>query len=460
MFQCTGIKISAEGDRHLGAVVGTSEFREKFVTEKVRKWVQDVHQLSEIAKDEPQAAYCAYTKGLCHRWSFLQRTVKDINHLFKPLEDAIYRELMPTIIGRALTELELQIIELPVRYGGLGIKNPRKSAEEEFKNSQFVTEALTQQIFMQDRSSPVDLKIIASRKQLLKDLKEAAYKSKLSEIVNSTDTPPHLTRLLKLATEKGAGAWLTALPIQTLGYALNKEDFRGSLCIRYGWRIKNMSLHCACGSENSINHSLICKIGGYSIFRHNIVRDSIADILKEICREVKVEPELIPIDSDFNINPAENSADKARLDVSSVGLWSPLQKNFMDIRVFHPNAPSYQSKSIQSLYKDHERRKKAAYNSRVIQVEKSSFTPMVFSTFGGMGAECSRALQRAAGMLAEKRSERYADVMGYISTKIRMCLLRTVLMSVRGSRGTSKGTGKPISSVAFNLIPGIEEMHD
>ena len=85
---------------------------------------------------------------------------------------------------------------------------------------------------------------------------------------------------------------------------------------------------------------------------------------------------------------------------------------------------------------------------------------MVFSTFGGMGAECSRALQRAAGMLAEKRSERYADVMGYISTKIRMCLLRTVLMSVRGSRGTSKGTGKPISSVAFNLIPGIEEMHD
>ena len=56
LFQSTGIKISAEGDRHLGAVVGTSEFREKFVTEKVRKWVQDVHQLSEIAKDEPQAA--------------------------------------------------------------------------------------------------------------------------------------------------------------------------------------------------------------------------------------------------------------------------------------------------------------------------------------------------------------------------------------------------------------------
>ena len=280
------------------------------------------------------------------------------------------------------------------------------------------------------------------------------------EITESTETPTHLKRLLTLATEKGAGAWLTTLPIQSLGYALNKEDFRGSICIRYGWRIKNMSLYCACGKENSINHSLICKIGGYTIFRHNTVRDTIAEILREVCREVKIEPELIPIDSDFNINPSENSADKARLDVSSVGLWSPLQRNFMDIRVFNPNAPSYQETSIQSLYKDHERRKKAAYNSRVIQVEKSSFTPMVFSTFGGMGVECNRALQKAACMLADKRKEKYSDVMGHISTKIRMCLLQTVLLTVRGSRGTSKGTGKPLSSVAFNLIPGIEDIHD
>ena len=38
--------------------------------------------------------------------------------------------------------------------------------------------------------------------------------------------------------------------------------------------------------------------------------------------------------------------------------------------------------------------------------------------FGGMGIECSRGLQKAAGMLVEKRSENYADVIGYISTKI------------------------------------------
>ncbi len=227
---------------------------------------------------------------------------------------------MPAITGRPLTELEQQIIELPVRYGGLGIKNPRTSAEQEFQNSQFVTNSLTELIYKQERNSSIDLKDIAARKQIVKDAKEKRFNSNFEEIVKSTDTPENLKRLLLLAREKGAGAWLTTLPIQSLGYALNKEDFRGSLSIRYGWRIKNMPLHCACGTENSINHSLICKIGGYAIFRHNIVRDTIAELLKETCKDVRTEPELIPIDSDFNTNPSENSADKARLDVSSKDL--------------------------------------------------------------------------------------------------------------------------------------------
>ena len=73
---------------------------------------------------------------------------------------------------------------------------------------------------------------------------------------------------------------------------------------------------------------------------------------------MKIEPELIPIESDYT-NMTGNTAEKARLDVSSVGLWSPMERNFMDIRVFHPNAPSYQKKSLKSLYEANERQKKS-----------------------------------------------------------------------------------------------------
>ena len=110
------------------------------------------------------------------------------------------------------------------------------------------------------------------------------------------------------------------------------------------------------------------------------------------------------------------------------------KRTFKDVRVFHPNAPSYQKKSLKSLYKEHETvNLKAEYNLRVIQKEKSTFTPMVFSAFGGMGEECHRTLQRAAGKIANKRKEKYSDVMGHITTKIRMSLLKTILLSVRSS---------------------------
>ena len=77
----------------------------------------------------------------------------------------------------------------------------------------------------------------------------------------------------------------------------------------------------------------------------------------------------------------------------------------------------------------------------------------MFSTHGGMSPECRTLFRRAAKLIAEKKKEAYSDVMGYISTKLRISMMKSVLMSIRGSRGTSKGTGKPISSIAFNLVP-------
>ena len=86
-----------------------------YVSKKVQKWVADVENLTEISRDEPQAAYIAYTKGLCHRWTFLQRTVKDVSQLFIPFEQAIFDKLLPAIVGRTLSNHEKRLLELPVR---------------------------------------------------------------------------------------------------------------------------------------------------------------------------------------------------------------------------------------------------------------------------------------------------------------------------------------------------------
>ena len=43
----TGIKISCEGKRHLGAVIGSEDFKSEYVREKITNWTQEIIKLTE-----------------------------------------------------------------------------------------------------------------------------------------------------------------------------------------------------------------------------------------------------------------------------------------------------------------------------------------------------------------------------------------------------------------------------
>ena len=53
--------------------------------------------------------------------------------------------------------------------------------------------------------------------------------------------------------------------------------------------------------------------------------------MKEVCQDVKVEPELLPLETD-NIRNG-NRAEKARLDVSGIGVWGSNERTFLDVRL-------------------------------------------------------------------------------------------------------------------------------
>jgi len=69
----TGIEINCEGTRHLGAAVGNSEFKHKFIKSKVDSWISTVKKLAAIATSQPHAAYAAFTHCLQGQWTFLSR---------------------------------------------------------------------------------------------------------------------------------------------------------------------------------------------------------------------------------------------------------------------------------------------------------------------------------------------------------------------------------------------------
>ena len=66
IFKGDRIKITDQGERLLGSVIGTDSFREQYTKNKVESWVKDLQSLSfkSHAQDDPQAAYSAFTKGV------------------------------------------------------------------------------------------------------------------------------------------------------------------------------------------------------------------------------------------------------------------------------------------------------------------------------------------------------------------------------------------------------------
>ena len=130
-----------------------------------------------------------------------------------------------------------------------------------------------------------------------------------------------------------------------------------------------------------------------------------------------------------------------------------MERTFLDVRVVHPNAPSHQGKSIEQLYAENEMEKKCEYNQRIMQVERATFTPLVFSTSGGMARECTKFHKKIAELVAIKTKEDYSKVMNHIRTRIRFTLLRSTLLAVRGIRGKQPRPAKCISELSFNTIP-------
>ena len=245
-------------------------------------------------------------------------------------------------------------------------------------------------------------------------------------------------KLLKLSAEKGASSWLTSLPLKEYGFRLNKQEFADAVSMRYNLPLENVPKHCVCDADYGINHCLTCKNGGFIHFRHNIVRDTVGKLTSEICKDVRIEPALLPVTGEA-LPDGANTADGARADVSALSFWQPLSRAFFDIKVFNALATTNWRMEIPEMYAHHEKLKKKAYNDRIIEVEKGTFTPLVFSCSGGASAEASKFIKQLSAKLSEKRQEQYSATVNFVRRRIRFDILRSCIYSLRGERSRRGG---------------------
>ena len=88
----------------------------------------------------------------------------------------------------------------------------------------------------------------------------------------------------------------------------------------------------------------------------------------------------------------------------------------------------------QQIYREHEDKKKRLYANRVLEVEHGTFTPLVFTTTGGMADECKRFHSRLVELISIKKGEEYSTTISWICSKVSFTLLKSALFCLRGSR--------------------------
>ena len=260
------------GQRYLGAGLGSITFREACVRKKVSGWAEDVKRLAALGRTHPQPAYCLLVRCLLPKWRYTMRTT-DVNpSLFDPLEDVLVSHFFPQVFGWKPATPDLrQRCGLPTRHGGLGIPIPSELATEERAASTKLTEPLTAAILEQDDGYVEDLRGSRARRAQRQRERDKALQAEGDGLASRLSG--RAARGFEEARSRGGSAWLSFIPLESLGLDLDAETFRDAISLRMGQELPHpLPSTCpSCGEKMSISHALKCKKGGWVNRRHREV---------------------------------------------------------------------------------------------------------------------------------------------------------------------------------------------
>ncbi|KAI0982337.1 hypothetical protein GJ496_004400 [Pomphorhynchus laevis] len=178
--------------------------------------------------------------------------------------DAIQKELIPKILGKVSTSSEEEVIYgLPLRDGGLGIRDPTIDTSLEYSRSLRIC-----QPFLTGKSAEECIEEEHSIFKSLRDEESIKVKEKLSTLQDKLSLEVRV--VLKFVSEKDASSWLR------MPYLNDKES---KICLEDG----DDTILCTCGKSADIAHVLSCKTGGFNFIRHELVSEHIHQSLKECC---------------------------------------------------------------------------------------------------------------------------------------------------------------------------------
>ena len=124
---------------------------------------------------------------------------------FQSLEKVIREKLIPTLVGRAVYDIERRTLALPVRLGGIALSNPVLYADREYSSSVSITRNLANVIYNQEKDlTNYDRVQVENNVKLVKAQKKTTLQDECNILLELVDV--RTKRSMALAREKGSGS--------------------------------------------------------------------------------------------------------------------------------------------------------------------------------------------------------------------------------------------------------------
>ena len=161
-------------------------------------------------RDQPHAAYVAFTKGFKSKFTSYLRTIESFEGYVDPIEEVIHTSFPPLLFGRAepLPEELKELVNLSPAQGGIWIPDLKRESSEQFNASLDITAPHVNSIVTQSFTIPAQ-KLMEERKREINAQRRVAAKSRIYRIDQSLSLD--LLQAVQQTRDKGASSWMNAI---------------------------------------------------------------------------------------------------------------------------------------------------------------------------------------------------------------------------------------------------------
>ena len=197
-----------------------------------------------------------------HKYTYFLPTLDNISEILEPLDRVITNDFIPSLFGTSISPNERDLLALPIKDGGMGMRIWQNEADDSFTTSKEVTKPLQSQILKQIVDLPTHEDVVSAKSRAMNAM-TAKRNGNTTAIIEKQSTK--MKRNMDQLSGPGASSWLSAFPLKEQGFALNKSEFQDAINLRYDKTLKNLPSKCVCEKPFTLTHAMNCQRGGFVI---------------------------------------------------------------------------------------------------------------------------------------------------------------------------------------------------